>query len=389
MRLNDYYSVDKDRCLLGEGSFGVVYRCVCKRTGEPRACKVISKSKINSFGVAQLLLNEIRVHSSLDHANTVPLYETLQSDTDIFAVMGVAGDFELVDYVSDKRQVEEGVAANILTQLLQFLDYLHHTKCIVHRDLKPENIMLSSAHTTIKVVDFGLAKCLGPPVPTLPAAEHTVLCTPCGTLRYCAPEILAPRAYCERIPYDTAFKRDIYSAGVILYVMLTGHLPFRSGQIGELHRQMLKGPRFEASHATTVPPEARDLIRSLLAINPDARPTPAEALTHPWLTAQAARAVAPRANATPPMRPRTKSHPNHEPPILHVHVDVDPEGHLVADQVLQLSAYFDAEPPAASPAASEGSVGPNPLSSPETRPRPSTPPPAAAGIPLAAVDAHL
>ena len=104
-RLEDYYAVDCERSLLGEGSFGVVYRCVCKRTGEPRACKIISKSKVTSAALAQLLVNEIRLHSSLDHINTVPLYETLQSETDIFAIMGVAGDFELVDYVADKRQV--------------------------------------------------------------------------------------------------------------------------------------------------------------------------------------------------------------------------------------------------------------------------------------------
>eukprot|EP00667_Euglena_gracilis_P001515 EG_transcript_1515 len=337
-RLEDYYSIDNDRSLLGEGSFGVVYRCVCKRTGEPRACKVISKSKISTFGVAQLLLNEIRLHSQLDHPNTVPLYETLQSETDIFAVMGVAGDFELVDYVSDKRKVEEAVAANITCQLMNFLSYLHGEKCIVHRDLKPENIMLSSAHTTIKVVDFGLAKYMGPSTKRtgLSPLEHTVLCTPCGTLRYCAPEILAPRAYCERIPYDMVFKRDLYSVGVVLYVMLTGHLPFRSGQLGELHRQMLKGPRFDGPHSSTVPPEARDLIRQLLSINPAARPDPAEALRHPWLVGHAARA------GTTQMPKRRTRAPPHEPPLLNVHVDVGPNGSLVADQ-LQLSAYFGGE----------------------------------------------
>ena len=116
-------------------------------------------------------------------------------------------------------KVDEGVAANITTQLLGFLHYLHKDKGIVHRDLKPENIMLSSAHGTIKVVDFGLAKYLGPAPAkrmSLNPAEGAILCTPCGTLRYCAPEILAPRAYRERLPYDIVFKRDIYSVGMLL-----------------------------------------------------------------------------------------------------------------------------------------------------------------------------
>ena len=128
----------------------------------------------------------------------------------------------------------------------------------------------------------------------------------------------------------------MFAAGIILYVMLTGHLPFRSGQLGELHREMMKGPSFDGPYSSTVSPEARHLIKQLLNINPVGRPDPAQAMAHTWL-------VTHRVQSHPtPMPKRRAWPPTHEPPLLNVHVDVGNDGQLVWDQ-LQLDGYFDTE----------------------------------------------
>uniref|UniRef100_A0A7S1IJF5 Protein kinase domain-containing protein n=1 Tax=Eutreptiella gymnastica TaxID=73025 RepID=A0A7S1IJF5_9EUGL len=338
MRLEDHYAVDNQRSRIGEGSNGVVYRCVCKKTGQPRACKVISKSKITSLSVGHSLLNEVTLHARLNHPNTVQVYETLQSETDIFVLMDVAGDFELVDYIADRQRVEDSIAANITRQLLDFLEYLHFEKHICHRDLKPENIMLSSTQPNIKVVDFGLARWFPPPFKThktenkTDKAEPRVLCTPCGTLRYCAPEILAPRAYREHTLREHVFKRDMYSVGVILYVMLVGQLPFAASTVAELHRQMKKGPRFDGTYSSTMSPVARDLIKKLMDTNPSTRLDAREARAHPYILEAGAKAPLPMARRLPSIS-------YHESPVLNLHVDLDEDGQLHVDE-MKISSYF-------------------------------------------------
>jgi calcium-dependent protein kinase len=193
---------------LGEGAFGTVYLGTEKDTGAKRAIKVILKEKIKNF---QRFHNEVNALKMLDHPNIIKLFEVYKDDSQVYLVQELCSGGELFDFIVDKEFLTEDVAAKIFKQIMQAIMYCHKNR-ICHRDLKPENFMLKSkdGDIEVKLIDFGLSRSFMS-FGNSGKEKLKRMTTKAGTLFFMAPEVLS-------MNYNN--KCDIWSAGVILYIML-------------------------------------------------------------------------------------------------------------------------------------------------------------------------
>lgn len=265
--------------VLGVGSTSTCHRCLSKRTGMHYACKIIDKRVIEERfeGMMDQFHTEIEALRSLDHPSIIQLLDVYITEAKIFIVMELMEGGELFDYVVQKGTLTEDEAAAIVRKVTSALVYMH-SKNIVHRDLKPENLLLrrtpknGSNSIEVKIIDFGLSKCMEEPV------ARSFL----GTRGYLAPEMLQRRDYTKAV--------DTWALGVIVFVLLCGCLPFDDGiQIepsDDLVRSKfnLRFPRW----AKNLSASSKDLLAHLLNINPRERYSAEDALRHPWVTGQAA-----------------------------------------------------------------------------------------------------
>lgn len=193
---------------LGEGAFGVVYLGTEISTGVKRAIKVIEKEKIKNF---QRFHNEVNALKTLDHPNIIKLFEIYKDDDKVYLVQELCSGGELFDHIVEKEFLTEDVAAKIFQQIMQAIMYCHKNR-ICHRDLKPENFMLKSRdeNACVKLIDFGLS-CSFMSFGNTGKEKLKRMTTKAGTLFFMAPEVL-------KMNYTS--KCDVWSAGVILYIML-------------------------------------------------------------------------------------------------------------------------------------------------------------------------
>lgn len=202
--------ITKDYTILntiGKGGFGEVKKVIHKVSQDVRAMKIIKKDQVDEQYL-QTLQNEIKILKQLDHPNIVKLYEIYSDQDNIYLITEFLEGGELFDLILKTRHFNENIAARIMKQLFQAINYCH-SKNIVHRDLKPENLLLQAADKfDIKVIDFGLSRTFD---------ANKVMCSKLGTPFYIAPEVLKQK-YNE--------KCDIWSCGVILYILLSGTPPF-------------------------------------------------------------------------------------------------------------------------------------------------------------------
>lgn len=215
----------------------------------------------------QKLINEITILKRLDHPNILRLYEFFQDQKRYFLVTELCNGGELFDKIADESYFHEQDAAKIIKQVLSAVNYCHQ-RSIVHRDLKPENILLNRDFNDPKVtlIDFGTAASL------TPGKKFTI---PFGTSYYIAPEVL-------KFSYDE--KCDIWSVGVILYLMLVGYPPFNGKDERRIQEAIKKG-RYQLNEDewAQVSPEAKDLVSRMLEYNPRQRISALDALKHPWI----------------------------------------------------------------------------------------------------------
>ncbi|KAJ0975512.1 hypothetical protein J5N97_017477 [Dioscorea zingiberensis] len=254
--------------LLGCGAFAKVYHARNLSTGQSVAIKVISKPRVMRSGLASNLRREILALRRLRHPHVVRLHEVLASRTRIFFVMDLARGGELFSLVSRCHRLPEPVARLLFHQLISALSFCH-SRGVFHRDLKPENLLLADDSTTqpfLKISDFGLSACLAPSTP------NPLLSTICGTPAYVAPEVLS------RNPYSGAAV-DLWSCGVILFVLTAGFLPFNDPNLMNLYRKIRRG---EVRFPRWASPDLRRLISRLLDTNPQTRITLDGVLTDPW-----------------------------------------------------------------------------------------------------------
>jgi calcium-dependent protein kinase len=262
-----YYKLGE---LMGKGSFGKVYKVLHYRTNQLRAMKQVMKEKITRDDEKNLE-KEIEVLAQLDHPNIIKIYEYFESEKSYQIIVELATGGELFEKINEMRIFSERDAAIILDQLLSAVCYLH-SKGIVHRDLKPENILMETRRAgdmTIKLIDFGAAN-------YLQGNEYLTLSI--GTPYYIAPEVIA-KQYNE--------KCDIWSLGVILYILLAGVPPFHGGTLDDdriIIQSITKGEySFGDKEWKNISPEAKELIRKMLTIDKNKRPSAETCLKHPWI----------------------------------------------------------------------------------------------------------
>lgn len=264
--LEDTYTISKQ---LGEGSFGSVYLGVNKLTKEQRAIKKLKKPKgYDKYKVSDEIKKEIDILKKLDHQNIMKIYEFYENDEEFALVTELCEGGELFDTILAKKYLEEVDAAIIMFQLFGAIAYCH-SQNIMHRDLKTENILLETkkknGYYKIKLIDFGIAK-------ILEKGEFETSLS--GTCFYIAPEVIQKN-------YDK--RCDLWSCGVILYILLCGQLPFGGNDNREIFRNIQKG-HYDMNLAPfpTVSNEAKNLIDKLLQQDPNRRISAEDALQHPW-----------------------------------------------------------------------------------------------------------
>jgi len=261
-----HYTFGED---LGSGNFAVVKRAKNKNKPdipENVAIKVIDKSKVEDMNDIK---REIEIMEVIKHKNIIRLFEIYDEPKKMNLVMELVTGGELFDRIVSKEHYTEKEAATTMATLCDALKYLHDLK-IVHRDLKPENLLYSSPadDADIKIADFGLARQLN---------AGDVMKTACGTPGYVAPEILQNKGY-------SSGAVDLWSAGVILYILLCGFPPFYEEELPALFDQILNARYdFPSPWWDNVTEPAKNLVRKLLELDPKKRYTAQQVLEDPWV----------------------------------------------------------------------------------------------------------
>ncbi|KAI5670991.1 hypothetical protein M9H77_11355 [Catharanthus roseus] len=249
---------------LGEGTFAKVKFARNTETGENVAIKILDKEKVLKHKMIGQIKREISTMKLIRHPNVIRMYEVMASKTKIYIVLEFVTGGELFDKIAAKGRLKEDEARKYFQQLINAVDYCH-SRGVYHRDLKPENLLLDDSGV-LKVSDFGLS--------ALPqqVREDGLLHTTCGTPNYVAPEVINNKGY------DGA-KADLWSCGVILFVLMAGYLPFEESNLMSLYKKIFKAE-------FTCPPwfstSAKKLIKRILDPNPQTRITIPEVIENEW-----------------------------------------------------------------------------------------------------------
>ncbi|KAG0292072.1 hypothetical protein BGZ96_004559 [Linnemannia gamsii] len=247
---------------LGKGSSGCVKLARHRKTNEKVAVKIISKASLaNKAAVHRGIEREIAIMKLINHPHVIRLYDVYETEKELFLVMEFVAGGELFEYLVNKGRLDESEALRFFQQIIVGLAFCHKRK-ICHRDLKPENLLLDD-RMNVKIADFGMASL---------QKTGRLLETSCGSPHYASPEVVTG------LKYDGS-SSDIWSCGIILYALLTGHLPFDDENIRQLLSKVKAGKFYMP---TDISPGARDLISRMLTVNPKRRITMQGVMMHPW-----------------------------------------------------------------------------------------------------------
>lgn len=249
--------------LLGQGTFAKVYHARNLNNGQSVAVKIIDKEKVLKVGLTDQIKREISVMRLVKHPNVVQLFEVMASKNKIYFAMEYVEGGELFNKIT-KGRLNEDAARKYFQQLIAAVDFCH-SRGVYHRDLKPENLLLDE-YGNLKVSDFGLSALFES------KRQDGLLHTTCGTPAYVAPEVINKRGY-------DGEKADIWSCGVILFVLLAGYLPFTDKNLMEMYRKICKG---EFRCPQWFPPEVRKLLSRILDPDPVTRVTLEKLMANPW-----------------------------------------------------------------------------------------------------------
>ncbi|XP_061540895.1 calcium/calmodulin-dependent protein kinase type IV isoform X2 [Phycodurus eques] len=265
--VEEFYTLGSE---LGRGATSVVYRCEEKEKKKSYAVKVLKKT-IDK----KIVRTEIGVLLRLSHPNIIQLKEIFETDTDIALILELVTGGELFDRIVERGYYSERDAAHVIKQILEAVAYLHENG-VVHRDLKPENLLYAdlSLDAPLKIADFGLSKIID---------DQVTMKTVCGTPGYCAPEILRGNAYGPEV--------DMWSVGVILYILLCGFEPFFDARGDQyMYTRILNCDyEFVSPWWDDVSLNAKDLVSKLIVLDPGKRLSVCQALQHPWVLGKAVR----------------------------------------------------------------------------------------------------
>jgi len=256
---------------LGHGHYGVVRKCMNRETQEWFAIKSIRKSKV---GKIEVLKREIQILKEVDHPNIIDLIDVYEDTKYLHLITEVCTGGELFDRIIAKTQSAEGHfserdAANLIRDICDAINYCHEKKQIVHRDLKPENFLYKTKadNAPIKIIDFGLSR--------HDNQNFGIMKTKVGTPYYCAPEVLR-REYTKSC--------DLWSIGVITYILLCGYPPFYGDTDTEIFESVRIGDfDFPSPDWDDISQDAKEFIIALLKKNPNERLTAGQCLKHKWI----------------------------------------------------------------------------------------------------------
>jgi len=270
-RIQDVYNMEKRQ--IGEGSYGTVCKGVHKSTGVTRAIKTMSKAKMKHVERFQ---REIAIMKIMDHPNIIKLFETFEDHHNIYLAMELCSGGELFDRIIQASQFNEKDAAIVMQQMLRAIFYLHEQH-ICHRDLKPENFLFQSKdpieNNVLKLIDFGLSAKF---------TDGGTMSSRAGTPYYVAPQVLAGK-------YNHLC--DMWSAGVIMYVLLSGAPPFFGHTDQEVLAKVKQGHlTFNSRDWRGISEDAKELVRTLVKMDPKDRLNAEQALNHSWIRDRAPQA---------------------------------------------------------------------------------------------------
>ena len=212
----EFYRIGR---VLGKGAFGKVSLAMHKLSEQLVAIKSMSKETLqNEDDQRRRTKLEMGILKQCNHPNVVRLFDTFETSKHICFVIELCSGGDLFSYIKKRRRLKEDVARFFFKQLVEGLAYIHHAKKVVHRDIKLENILLD-ATGNVKICDFGVSRQLN--------TGRERMKEQCGTPAYIAPEILMDEGY-------HGFKVDMWSAGVCLYAMLIGSVPFKASTMSKL-----------------------------------------------------------------------------------------------------------------------------------------------------------
>jgi len=260
--IEEFYKLGKE---LGSGGFATVVLGKDKKDGSTWALKKMNMPKYRANEAATK--KEVELLAGLSHPGVVRLREVVITEQHFVIVMELLSGGELFDRIVDRERYSEEDAKIVAKSLLETLAYLHE-HAIVHRDLKPENLVFDATgdDANLKLTDFGFATAFDP---------RNKLTATCGTPEYVAPEVLNEQ------PYDT--KVDVWSAGVVIYILLCGFPPFYGDNDDELFERICtRRFKFIKPYWDVISDDAKDLVGKMFTLDPKQRPSAREALGHKW-----------------------------------------------------------------------------------------------------------
>jgi serine/threonine protein kinase len=258
----EFYKIGK---VIGKGAFGKVNLAIHRLTGKFVALKSISKQMMSDESSLKKVRQEYNILKKARHQNIVRLYESFDTESHIVYVMEVCGGGDLLTYVRRRRKLKEDYAKFLFGQIIKGLQYVH-SKGVLHRDIKLDNILLTS-EGEVKICDFGVSK--------LVSSKMQVQTEQCGTPAYIAPEVFRGKGY-------KGFQSDIWSAGVVLYAMLYGTVPFKATNMAELQQQIIN-VQCSWGQPNDISPQALAFLKRILEADPVKRLTPEQILADPWM----------------------------------------------------------------------------------------------------------
>uniref|UniRef100_A0A2P2MYD2 Protein kinase domain-containing protein n=1 Tax=Rhizophora mucronata TaxID=61149 RepID=A0A2P2MYD2_RHIMU len=264
--LQKEYSVSDE---IGRGRFGVVFRCTIRNTGENFAVKSIDKSLTAGDSLdAQCLLTEPKILQLLSpHPNVIQIFNVYEDQTHLHMVMELCDGQDLHSRILANGPFPESEAKAVFTQLMRAISHCHQHG-VVHRDVKADNILFDGRNS-VKLADFGSAAAV--------AVEGETMSSVVGTPYYVAPEVLAGMEYGEKV--------DVWSAGVVLYIMLAGFPPFHGETAVEIFGAVLRGNlRFPPRAFHSVSSGLKELLRRMLCKDVSKRLSAEQVLRHQWVT---------------------------------------------------------------------------------------------------------
>ncbi|XP_073705989.1 death-associated protein kinase 3 [Garra rufa] len=288
-----YYEMGEE---LGSGQFAIVRKCKEKSNGTEYAAKFIKKRRLSSSrrGVSrEEIEREVNILREIQHSNIITLHDIFENKTDVILILELVSGGELFDFLAEKESLTEEEATQFLKQILDGVHYLH-SKRIAHFDLKPENIMLLDKNVPnprIKLIDFGIAHQI---------KDGNEFKNIFGTPEFVAPEI---------VNYEPlGLEADMWSIGVITYILLSGASPF----LGETKQETLTNISavnydFDEEYFSNTSELAKDFIRRLLVKDPKKRMTIEDSLQHPWIKVIKRRNVRPEESERKTERRRLKT----------------------------------------------------------------------------------